>query len=262
MTITSKQCNACGATYYPNPKSHKDFSLRKFCSHKCAMKARIGTKGHPGIKGPRVARVKRNCGICGIEFELVPSLAKTTNYCSRKCAVHAPKNVPSKLVYRIIKCRQCKKEFSRYVPYIKNIEKSFCSQRCASLFTCKRGKDHPGWKGDKASKETGRGRAQVKFPLKNKMCEIHPLRSAKLRHHRDGNPLNNNPKNIIYLCSVGCHNTIHAKLIPKLLFKVCPFCKVLFKTEALGLKAFYKRKYCSMHCAGKINGTINPRKNI
>jgi hypothetical protein len=47
----------------------------------------------------------------------------------------------------------------------------------------------------------GRNRAQRKFPLFG-ICECG--RRATDRHHKDGNPLNNVPENIAYLCRL-CH---------------------------------------------------------
>jgi len=65
------------------------------------------------------------------------------------------------------------------------------------------GAEHHGWKGDGACVRAGRTRALRKYPVKPCDC---CGESEKLveRHHRDGNTLNNESDNIIFLCRK-CH---------------------------------------------------------
>lgn len=64
-----------------------------------------------------------------------------------------------------------------------------------------RGEGNPAWKGNDASGDAGRFRARSKFQLKE--CESCGKKSID-RHHRDGNPLNNDPPNVRILCRK-CH---------------------------------------------------------
>ena len=61
--------------------------------------------------------------------------------------------------------------------------------------------DHPAWKGDKASVKAGRSRALRLFPPQP--CSVCGKARAE-RHHLDGNTLNNEPGNIMFVCRK-CH---------------------------------------------------------
>ncbi len=61
--------------------------------------------------------------------------------------------------------------------------------------------DHPAWKGDKASVKAGRSRALRLFPPQP--CSVCGKARAE-RHHLDGNTLNNDPGNIMFVCRK-CH---------------------------------------------------------
>jgi hypothetical protein len=63
------------------------------------------------------------------------------------------------------------------------------------------GAEHPQWKGDAASKNAGRMRARRRYRLGP--CE-HCGKPATDRHHKDDNPLNNDPGNVEILCR-RCH---------------------------------------------------------
>jgi len=65
---------------------------------------------------------------------------------------------------------------------------------------------HPRWKGDNAKDEAGRARALRWFKNK-KPCEKCGSPEGH-RHHKDGNPKNNNHENIQWLCHL-CHMKIH-----------------------------------------------------
>lgn len=67
--------------------------------------------------------------------------------------------------------------------------------------------NNPNWKGDDALPESGRVRAERRFKLGP--CKICGGK-AENRHHRDRNPLNNLPSNILILCDK-CHCEIHLK---------------------------------------------------
>lgn len=72
------------------------------------------------------------------------------------------------------------------------------------------GEKNPAWKGDAASLNAARTRAQRRFPITGD-CETCGA-PAEVRHHRDENPLNNVATNISFLCRA-CHmnHHLHAK---------------------------------------------------
>lgn len=81
-------------------------------------------------------------------------------------------------------------------------KRRFCSAECQSSWLGEfgatlRGEKHPGWKGDDATHQAGRKRARALYP-DAKPCEV--CGKPGERHHRDGNPLNNAPENIGWLC--------------------------------------------------------------
>lgn len=64
------------------------------------------------------------------------------------------------------------------------------------------------WKGDSCSVQNGRMRAEHWYPIDK--CEVCGARAID-RHHRDKNPLNNNPENIQPLCR-RCHMQIDGRM--------------------------------------------------
>lgn len=75
----------------------------------------------------------------------------------------------------------------------------------AILAEQKRGPNNPGWKGDNASSQAGRLRAQRMFPAMP--CEACGVQEGH-RHHLDRNTLNNERSNIEFLCPA-CHAKRH-----------------------------------------------------
>jgi len=71
----------------------------------------------------------------------------------------------------------------------------------------KRGSNGPSWKGDNASQQAGRLRAQRMYP--SQPCEACGMEDGH-RHHKDRNTLNNNRDNIEFLCG-RCHKLRHIK---------------------------------------------------
>jgi len=63
------------------------------------------------------------------------------------------------------------------------------------------GPDHPNWKGDEITVKSGRSRALRGYPpAPCEQCGVLPSE----RHHVDGNPKNNSPENVRFLCRK-CH---------------------------------------------------------
>lgn len=71
----------------------------------------------------------------------------------------------------------------------------------------KTGAGNPQWKGDKASQQAGRLRAQKLFPAQP--CEVCGKKDGH-RHHKDRNALNNHADNVQFLCG-SCHNKLHTE---------------------------------------------------
>lgn len=67
----------------------------------------------------------------------------------------------------------------------------------------RRGPEHHSWVGNKITKESGRSRAERKYPVRP--CEICGESKKRIdRHHRDNDPRNNKKSNIKFLCRK-CH---------------------------------------------------------
>lgn len=73
----------------------------------------------------------------------------------------------------------------------------------------RKGERHYRWKGDGASNEAKRMRAQRIYGLGR--CERCLRNRATDRHHKDGNPGNNDPSNVEKLCRK-CHMTVDGRL--------------------------------------------------
>jgi hypothetical protein len=93
------------------------------------------------------------------------------------------------------------------------------------------------WKGELASAGAGRFRARKKYKLGK--CE-NCGKEATDRHHRDGNPLNNDPPNVKILCRK-CHMLADGRAPNEVIFK-CGHGKVseniyFYPSGILGCKA-------------------------
>lgn len=81
-------------------------------------------------------------------------------------------------------------------------QRRFCSDACRrdaarARFGELRGEQHPGWKGDEATRQAGRKRARSLYS-DAQPCQV--CGASAERHHRDGDTLNNEPGNIAWLC--------------------------------------------------------------
>ncbi len=73
----------------------------------------------------------------------------------------------------------------------------FTEEHKRNIAATKMGELNPNWKGDKASKQSGRERAIRKYPFEP--CTVCGSLKSE-RHHKDGNTLNNERSNIQFLC--------------------------------------------------------------
>lgn len=106
-------------------------------------------------------------------------------------------------------CRHCKSKGernSRFGSTLTDATRAKMSAAASRPKPARRGAAHPMWKGDDASKQQGRGRAETLYP------ELQPCAvcgsSRTERHHGDGNTLNNLPDNVVFLCRRH-HRQIH-----------------------------------------------------
>lgn len=91
-------------------------------------------------------------------------------------------------------------------------KKRYCRRGCSNRGRIHRhpsGPGAPGWKGDGASDASKRLRAQRTFSLPER-CE-RCSDGAVERHHKDGDPGNNERSNIEFLCR-RCHMTVDGRL--------------------------------------------------
>jgi hypothetical protein len=96
-------------------------------------------------------------------------------------------------------CQQCGTRFKAWPSTVRAGQAKHCSAACANLA---RHKAHP------TSPHAGHLRAQKRFSLGQcERCD----RPATDRHHKDNNPLNNDPRNILRLCR-RCHMAVDGRL--------------------------------------------------
>lgn len=86
----------------------------------------------------------------------------------------------------------------------------YCSQACCRAVTMagRPREANPNWKGAAADPQRGRARAKRWYPDASP-CERCGAEKAE-RHHRDANPLNNEPGNIAWLCRK-CHVAVDGR---------------------------------------------------
>ena len=87
-----------------------------------------------------------------------------------------------------------------YTPWIKG--KHHTKATCLKIRRAKIGEKNPNWKGDKALPQAGYLRANRTLFRGHKPCKYCGKIGEK--HHKDSNPLNNNPKNVMWICR-RCH---------------------------------------------------------
>lgn len=72
------------------------------------------------------------------------------------------------------------------------------SVRRNAIRASKIGENNPNWKGDRCGVRSGRDRARSLFKS-NEPCSICGSIKSE-RHHKDGDTLNNEPGNVVFLC--------------------------------------------------------------
>lgn len=116
-------------------------------------------------------------------------------------------------------CERCAVVFSFYRNGV--AVRRFCSHDCSTANSHGRkqspewvaqrkkfGADHHAWKGDSISRRSGRSRALRWFTDIGPCVDCGASDKRVERHHRDENPINNDPSNIEALCR-SCHLARH-----------------------------------------------------
>lgn len=94
------------------------------------------------------------------------------------------------------------------------------------------GEDNPAWKGDDISIRGGYARAHRNYK-KTGVCEICGEHTKTEIHHKDTNPKNNSPENLMELC-VSCHKAEHKGAVVKVIRK-----DTIKSIERIGLEETY-----------------------
>lgn len=120
-------CEACGKAFSVSPSATKNGGA-KYCSPDCFHKAHGKT-----MTGRFRKRVAMTCIQCGKPYEVIPSWAATSRYCSRECKhahqrtlrgdAHPLKKPPARNA-----CLFCGKEYETKPAYASRTR--FCSRRC------------------------------------------------------------------------------------------------------------------------------------
>ena len=113
-------------------------------------------------------------------------------------------------------CRACRRERNRVSWATRYIaRKRPCTEcgrpttRSLCLSCAKKGDRNLHWRGDAASASAGRNRTRRTYrSMAGLPCSDCTTRQGRDRHHHDGNPLNNRPDNILWLCR-RCHQARH-----------------------------------------------------
>lgn len=119
----------------------------------------------------------------------------------------------------IAKCEICKKEFNTWKCRKKRGAGRFCSKDCLKKYhltedykqtasMSRMGELNPMWKGEEAKKTSGNQRARNLYG--KGLCVI--CDKGGEIHHKDGNPKNNSPRNIVFLCKFH-HSLVEGRLV-------------------------------------------------
>lgn len=90
-------------------------------------------------------------------------------------------------------------------------EGRYCSRSHANVGLAMRREANPRWKGEAARPQSGYQRARAWFAIAGRVCAECEAAPATERHHWDGDPLNNAPLNIVFVCDA-CHGRWHRQV--------------------------------------------------
>lgn len=199
-------CEVCSKEFYIT-RAKTMGGKGRFCSNECRCIALSG-ENHPNWRGTNCA-----CEVCGKEFYMNPAHIKRGQgrFCSRKCMgiAYSGENGPCWKGPNCT-CEVCGKEFYAKPSWIAKGRGRFCSHKCRAIAMS--GENSPCWRGgirfllyppefNEVLKE------QVREG-QNHQCFICQLpdknRKTLAVHHIDYDKVNNDPGNLVALCS-SCH---------------------------------------------------------
>jgi hypothetical protein len=138
-------CDWCEQSTYKSPSYLKN-NDHHFCSEECENNWRSDYMS--GAESPNYLDRDREvvCEECGEAYEVKPSVAEQTRFCSKECHNKSQRNEP---ITRA--CDNCGDDVTRKPQDFKG-EKAFCSTDCWTehLSEARRGKKNPAWKGGKS----------------------------------------------------------------------------------------------------------------
>lgn len=144
-----------------------------------------------------------SCKLCGKLFYAKPNWLRkgAGKYCSRNCQSESRKKG------KMIACDNCGRETWKTPRDFKRSKSGryFCSKICALSRPTKCGPTHPNWKNGKYVEY--RKMMEGKKKAICRRCKKTDKRIL-LVHHLDGNRINNNLHNLVWLC-YNCHHLAH-----------------------------------------------------
>lgn len=105
---------------------------------------------------------------------------------------------------KLYKCSMCGKE-RFYQPARAKRDVGYLCRECWRKYDRNAGERNPAWKGEMAQSGAAHSRSQRTYP---KIQNCVTCGEPAIRHHKDVNPLNNEPSNIQWLCNK-CHIRLH-----------------------------------------------------
>lgn len=217
-----KACQMCGKPFTTHTKEQAD--RKKYCSEKCRRQAI--SEANSGGKPPseREGMVELTCPICGTVFYRARSHAERNeeNFCSRECAG--------------VRRGQEWKEHAHKgrAAWGKEAEQSFSEKMS--------GENNPAWKGGVTyfHKKGNYGKYKIKYVrcpdeysemarkdgyvMEHRLIVAQhlgrPLKRSEVVHHKDHDPENNDPHNLILFASNSQHKKYEARGQPEPLWQL------------------------------------------
>lgn len=141
-TDIQRICSVCGITFRAVPSAIKSRGA-KYCSAGCFHKAHA-----QAMLGRFRKRVSKVCQWCGKTYEIIPSWADASHYCSRACHYAFKRTVrgdthPLKKEYVALVCEWCGESFTVKPSIAAKDRTRFCSRRCVGAWTVATGQPSP-----------------------------------------------------------------------------------------------------------------------